>query len=116
MAAAILTPQVFSQQTSATGSEPSTATTSGPASTSSKSAPSPAPIKLGSVTFSGSLRLRIENWDWFETQNADNAYTFGAATLRVALGRQRDTVDWLVEGEVPVLMGVPNRSIAPAPQ
>jgi hypothetical protein len=58
----------------------------------------------------------MENWDWFETQNADNAYTFGAATLRVALGQQKDRVDWLVEGEVPVLMGVPTRSIAPAPQ
>jgi len=58
----------------------------------------------------------MESWDWFETQNADNAYTFGAATLRVALGQQRDRVDWLVEGEVPVLMGVPTRSIAPAPQ
>jgi len=115
LAAAILTPQVFGQQAAATGSKPSTATTSRPSVT-SKSATSAAPIKLGSVTLSGSLRLRMESWDWFETQNADNAYTFGAATLRVALGQQRDRVDWLVEGEVPVLMGVPTRSIAPAPQ
>ena len=114
-AAGILTPQVFSQQTAATGSKTSTDMTPGPAAT-SKSATSPAPIKLGGVTLSGSLRLRMESWDWFETQNADSAYTFGAATLRVALGQQRDRVDWLVEGEVPVLMGVPTRSIAPVPQ
>src|SRR5581483_11672928 len=81
-----------------------------------KPAPAPAPIKIGCVTLSGSLRLRMENWDWFETDKAENAYTFGAATLRLGLGQQKEKLEWLVEGEAPVLMSVPENSIAAAPQ
>lgn len=76
----------------------------------------PAPMKIGSIVVSGSLRLRAESWDWFETNQADNAYTFGAATLRLALSRQKENYEWLVEAQAPVLMGVPDRAIAPAPQ
>ena len=112
-AAAILSSQAFAQQSVAPPSKPTTTTGAG---ATSKSPTAPAPIKLGSLTLSGSLRLRLENWDWFETKSADNDYTFGAATLRVALGQQRDRFDWLVEGEAPVLIGLPPHSIAPAPQ
>jgi hypothetical protein len=114
-AGAILTPHAFSQQPAAPGSAPATSATTSPAAM-LKPDTAPAPVKLGSVTLSGSLRLRVENWDWFEAQSADNDYTFGAATLRVGVGQQTERVDWLVEGEVPVLMGVPTRSVAPAPQ
>ncbi|HEX4949821.1 MAG TPA: hypothetical protein VFZ34_24360 [Blastocatellia bacterium] len=79
-------------------------------------APAAAPLKIGRVTVSGSLRVRAENWDWFETDNADQAYTFGAATLRVALGQNLEKVEWLVEGQAPVFIGLPTNAIAPAPQ
>jgi hypothetical protein len=78
--------------------------------------PPPAPIKIGSVTFSGSLRLRAESWDWFDTDKADGNYTFGAATLRFGFSQVKEKIEWQVEGEVPVLMGVPDNAIAPAPQ
>ena len=45
--------------------------------------------------------MRMENWDWFETDKAENAYTFGAATLRLGLSQQKEKVEWLVEGGVP---------------
>ena len=81
-----------------------------------KAPAAPALIKLGGVTFSGSLRLRAENWSWFETDKADNAYTFGAATLRLAFSQSKEKIEWQLEGEVPVLMGTPTSAIAPAPQ
>ncbi len=74
------------------------------------------PIKLGGVTFSGSLRLRLESWDWFETPAANSDYTFGAALLRLSLSRQNDTLDWQVEGEFPWLINLPDHAIAAAPQ
>jgi hypothetical protein len=55
--------------------------------------------KIGDVNFSGSLRLRAENYGWFETPGFDDDYTFGAAVLRLAVGQQREKFDWQVEGE-----------------
>lgn len=79
-------------------------------------APAPAPIKIGSVTVSGSLRARLEGWDWFETPAASNQYNFGAATLRLSLSQQREKVEWQIEGAAPLLLNLPTTAIAPAPQ
>jgi hypothetical protein len=79
-------------------------------------APSSAPIKIGGVTFSGSIRARFESWDWFATGAASNRYNFGAATLRLALGQQRERFEWQVEGAFPLLVNLPEAAIAPAPQ
>lgn len=81
-----------------------------------KPSASPAPIKLGSLTLSGSLRARFESWDWFETNAAENNYNFGAATLRLAIGQQKEAFEWQVEAAAPVLFGLPNNAVAPAPQ
>lgn len=81
-----------------------------------KPAPAPTPIKLGKVTLSGSLRLRFESWDWFESSAAENNYNFGAATLRVALSQQLERFEWQLEAAAPVFIGLPNNAIAPAPQ
>ncbi|MBS1810444.1 MAG: alginate export family protein [Acidobacteria bacterium] len=81
-----------------------------------KAPAAPVPLKIGNVTVSGSLRLRAENWDWFDTNSGDGSYTFGAGTLRVALSQQKEHFEWLVEGEAPFVMGLPTRAIALAPQ
>lgn len=78
--------------------------------------PTPAPVKIGNVTLSGSLRARFESWDWFESNLADNNYNFGAATLRLSLSQQREKVEWQVEGAFPLLVNLPTNAIAPAPQ
>jgi hypothetical protein len=78
--------------------------------------PSPLPRKIGGLNFSGSLRLRVENYGWFETPGFDDDYTFGAAVLRLSLGQQKEKYDWQVEGEFPVLFNLPGRAVAPAPQ
>jgi Alginate export len=73
------------------------------------------PIKIGDLTVSGSLRARLENWDWFDTATADDSYTFGAMTLRLAIGQSLEKFEWLVEGQAPVLLGLPTNAIAPPP-
>lgn len=78
--------------------------------------PAPKQRKLGDLNFSGSLRLRVENYGWFETPGFEDDYTFGAAVLRLSVGQQREKFDWQVEGEFPVLMNLPERAVAPAPQ
>ena len=79
-------------------------------------AKAPKQLKLGKVNVNGSLRLRAESYGWFETPGFQDEYTFGAAQLRLSLGQQRERWDWLVEGEFPILLNLPEHAIAPAPQ
>ncbi|MFN0084314.1 MAG: alginate export family protein [Blastocatellia bacterium] len=79
-------------------------------------APSPAPIRIGGLTISGSLRARWESWDWYETSAAENSYNFGATTLRLAVGQQKDRFEWMVEGAAQALIGLPDNAIAPGAQ
>lgn len=72
--------------------------------------------KIGSINFSGSLRSRIENYGWFETPGFEDEYTFGGAALRLSLGQNREKFDWLVEGQFTLLVNLPEKAIAPAPQ
>jgi hypothetical protein len=74
------------------------------------------PIKLGSVTFSGSIRDRLENWHWFTPATGEPAYTFNGTTARFSLSQARESFDWLVEMEAPILIGLPQNSVAPGTQ
>ena len=112
MTVAILTTATYAQSTTALVANP----TPTPAASVAKPAAVAAPIKIGSLTLTGSLRARAENWDWFETDRADPSYTFGAVQIRLGIGQNKESYEWLVEGEAPILFGLPNRSIAPAPQ
>jgi hypothetical protein len=78
--------------------------------------PSPTPLRLGNLTVTGNLRLRSESWGWFETPAANNDYTFGAATLRLGLGQQKERFEWQIEGAFPLLINLPDDAIAPTPQ
>ena len=72
-----------------------------------------APIKLGSVTFSGSVRNRLENWHWFTpTGTADPKYTFNGSTIRFGLTQNRKSFDWLLELEAPILLNLPDNAVA----
>ena len=74
------------------------------------------PIKLGSLVFSGSVRTRIENWRWFTPASGDPEYTFDGSTLRFGLSQRRERMDWNVELEAPVLLHLPENSVAPGAQ
>ena len=74
------------------------------------------PVKIGSVTFSGSIRTRIENWDWFTASSGDHAYTYDGSTIRFGLSQMRPGLDWTAELEAPVLLNLPSNAVAPGTQ
>jgi hypothetical protein len=70
------------------------------------------PVKL-----SGSVRLRAESWSFFEAPGFDDDYTFGAALLRASAAQQvNPNLDWQVELAAPMLLGLPDDAVAPAPR
>lgn len=70
----------------------------------------PDPIK-----WSGSVRSRVEAWDWFQGE-ADPTYAFSGSTLRLSVGRSTKNLNWHAELAAPILLGLPENSIAPSPQ
>jgi len=73
------------------------------------------PIKIGDLILSGSLRTRMESWDWFEG-NANNDYTFLGSLLRVSLTQSRANLDWQLELAAPFLLGLPSDAVAAGTQ
>jgi hypothetical protein len=67
-------------------------------------------------TFSGSLRARVENWDWFEATPAQNTYTYGAGALRLTVGQAWKRAEWQAEGAFPVMLDLPANAVAPGLQ
>jgi hypothetical protein len=65
------------------------------------------PIKIGDVTFSGSLRSRLYDWDWFQPTSGNNSYVYSGNLLRLGLSEHRDVWDWTAEFAVPFLLGLP---------
>ncbi|MEW6732859.1 MAG: alginate export family protein [Acidobacteriota bacterium] len=104
----------FAQDNSAASNNSSSS--SKPDAPAEKKSTSPAQIKIGSLIVSGSLRVRVENWDFFDTKAANDNYTFAAMLLRLSIGQQKVRFDWQVEGAFPSLINLPDNAIAPAPQ
>lgn len=79
----------------------------------------PAPDLLGqsNTTFSGSIRLRVEDWRWFETTGAEDAYTFFGAIARAsATHRFNPRTEAQLELAAPMLLGLPSGAVAPPPR
>src|ERR1700689_4206040 len=76
------------------------------------------PITLGSssVNFSGSVRDRVENWDWFTPTAGDHLYTFNGTTIRFGLSQNLNSFDWNVELEAPILLNLPTNAVAAGTQ
>jgi Alginate export len=74
------------------------------------------PITFGGVRFSGSLRMRPETWDWFDTSAAEPNYTYFASLLKLNFSQERERWDWQLEFAQPLLLNLPENSVAPAPQ
>ena len=77
--------------------------------------PSTTPIELGGITMSGSLRTRVESWDWF-SGNANNSYAYPGSILRLSFSESQKTFDWQLELALPFLLGLPDNAIAPGAQ
>ncbi len=67
------------------------------------------------ATFYGSLRSRLEIWDWYGSA-AENRYAFSGNLIRLGLRQSRPRWDWNLELAAPVLLGLPSNAIAPPPQ
>ncbi|HYP05632.1 MAG TPA: alginate export family protein [Bryobacteraceae bacterium] len=67
------------------------------------------------VSMQGSLRTRLEVWDWFEG-NANSDYAFSGNLLRVSIAAQRPAFDWQIELAAPFFLGLPNDAVAPGNQ
>ncbi len=73
------------------------------------------PLKVGDVTVSGTLRTRLEMWDFFDG-NANSDYAYSGNIFRLSFARTGQKLDWQVELAAPFLLGLPDNAIAPAPQ
>ena len=73
------------------------------------------PLTLGSIAFSGSLRMRAEAWDWFAGE-AGNAYGFFDSILRWRVGQQKTGWGWQIEVAQPTVLGAPDNAIAAGTQ
>lgn len=76
----------------------------------------PEPIKIGSVVVSGSVRSRLENWQWFTADSGDSSYSFLGNHARLNFSRPGKQFDWTVELAAPILLGLPENAIAPGVQ
>lgn len=74
------------------------------------------PIQFGPVTFTGSVRDRVENWEWFTPSSGNPKYTLDGATIRLGLSENLKLFDWMVELETPVLLNLPTNAVAPGTQ
>jgi hypothetical protein len=75
----------------------------------------PEAVKLGTLTVQGSLRTRIEAWDWFQG-DGDNQYALSGSLLRIGFSQQRESLDWQLELAAPILLGLPDNAVAPGAQ
>ena len=69
---------------------------------------------LGPVVVSGSVLERYEFWDFFQGAG-QSSYNFSGALIQVAFSQKRQAFDWTLDFAVPVLLGLPNRAVQPAP-
>ncbi len=67
------------------------------------------------IMWSGSVRTRAEAWRWFEGAG-DNAYIFSGSIGRINFEQKFARGNWQFDLAAPVLLGLPDRAVAPAPQ
>ena len=74
----------------------------------------------GTFMLGGSIRSRIEFWDWFEPGKSvspgGNNYTFNGNLLRLNGLYENKNTQGFIEFAVPFLIGLPDNAAAPPPQ
>jgi hypothetical protein len=74
------------------------------------------PVQFGPVTFTGSIRDRVENWEWFTPTTGNPKYTLDDATIRLGISGNLKPFDWMAEIETPALLDLPTNAVAPGAQ
>jgi hypothetical protein len=72
------------------------------------------PLHIGSITVSGSVHERYEDWDFFKAKG-ENSYGYSGSLLRLMLSQNEQSYDWGLELAAPILVGIPNHAVQPAP-
>ncbi len=67
------------------------------------------------IKWSGSVRSRVEAWDWFQSE-ADSTYAFSGSVIKLSVSRSTNNLNWQIDLEAPILLGLPSDAIAPSPQ
>jgi hypothetical protein len=78
--------------------------------------PAPQPLKIGGITIQGNFRARVEDWNWFQGDGANNSYAYSGNLFRLSLSQSRESLDWTFEFAVPFLLGLPDNAIAAGAQ
>ena len=72
------------------------------------------PVQVAGVTVAGSVRARLESWDWFGGAPS-GTYAYPASLIRIGFGQVRRTHDWQVELSLPLLFGLPEQPVGAGP-
>ena len=73
------------------------------------------PLHIGSVDVSGSIHERYEDWNWFQSKG-ESSYGYSGSLLQLMFSQKEQSYDWAVDFAAPILLGIPNRAVLPAPQ
>jgi len=73
------------------------------------------PIRIGGVTIAGSVRVRGEDWNWFESTGTDASYAYGHTLVRLGATFSNRLLDVMVEGSQPTIFGTPSNAVATGP-
>jgi hypothetical protein len=71
--------------------------------------------EIGGVTVFGSLRVRVESWDWFGG-NPGGRYTYPGSLFRFGISHTQKARDWQVELALPIILGLPQEPAGAGPQ
>ena len=77
--------------------------------------PAPAPITIGDVVFSTTLRSRTYAWSWFGDTPEGN-YTYQGSQWRFGISEAKKRYDWQIEFEVPFFLNLPTTAVAAPPR
>ncbi len=76
--------------------------------------------EYGTFKFSGSIRERIELWDWYQPGKSvsprGNNYMFNGSIIKLNGLYENKNTQGFVEFAIPSLIGLPHQAIAPPPQ
>jgi len=72
--------------------------------------------KIGPFDISINWRTRTEGWNWFQGKSGSNDYPLFDSLFRIGIGQTRERLDWFIEGEQPMILGLPKDAVLPAPQ
>jgi hypothetical protein len=75
----------------------------------------PDPLHIGSVTVSGLVHERYEDWDFFQGAKGQNSYGYSGSFLRLMFSQTNQNFDWAIEFAAPILLGIPSQAVQASP-